>query len=229
MSIPSDYEILFDEALEVDPSAERAADADLAILGDESVRLLMRENRIALARGKSPRTLIPDDKGRELAQYDVPLLCVVHSHPECRFRWCRLAVKLSPGDGTRVCDMVPREVRGDRPVELKTSIGVGLKYEVAEKLLSAEISPELSHSHTVYYPEIVSSGVGFTTCYWDFLALTSDYLHANRELRLLVRAPASLPVSARFKMRAKVRFAGLGGLVPLLGRSVDIDKFCYLA
>jgi len=222
MSPESDLETLFDTPLELDePGVDRG---DAAIIGDETIRLLLRENRIALAKGKSTPVSAPEGADSELAYYDVPLVCVVHSHPECRFRWSRLAVDLSPTKGSIIHDMSPREIRGAQPVELKTSIGVGMKFEIIPRVLGAEVTPEYAKSRIVYYPEIVSSGPGFTTGYWDFLALTSDYLHANRELRMLISAPDGTPVHARFRLRAKVKFAGAAGLIPLLVRSGEIDK-----
>ncbi|MEV4018234.1 hypothetical protein AB0J35_47835, partial [Nonomuraea angiospora] len=90
-------------------------------------------------------------------------------------------------------------------------------------VLSADLTPQYSHKRTVYYPQIVSSGTGFARGYWDFLALDKGYLHADRDLRLLVAAPAGEPVTARFQLRAKVRMAGVAGLLPLLARSGSID------
>src|SRR5262245_8347170 len=126
--------------------------------------------------------------------------------------------------GAIIRDMAPREIRGEKPVELKTSVSAGLKFETAAKVLSAEIKPEYTNSRTVYYPEIVSAGPNFSRGYWDFLALTSDYLHANRELRLLVSAQSGMPVQVRFNLRAKVKFAGAMGLIPLLARSGEINE-----
>jgi len=164
---------------------------------DQDIRLILRENRIALAKGKSTLIQPPEDAEPGLAYYDVPLFCVVHSHPECWFRWARLMIDLSPTGGAIIRDMAPREIRGEKPVELKTSVSAGLKFETAAKVLSAEIKPEYTNSRTIYYPEIVSAGPNFTRGYWDFLALTSDYLHANRELRLLVSAPSGMPPQTR--------------------------------
>jgi hypothetical protein len=222
MKLENDLDLLLDTPLDVDEaSVERGEEA---IIGDQDIRLILRENRIALAKGKS--TLIQPPEGAEpgLAYYDVPLFCVVHSHPECRFRWARLMIDLSPTGGAIIRDMAPREIRGEKPVELKTSVSAGLKFETAAKVLSAEIKPEYTNSRTVYYPEIVSAGPNFTRGYWDFLALTSDYLHANRELRLLVSAQSGMPVQVRFNLRAKVKFAGAMGLIPLLARSGEINE-----
>jgi hypothetical protein len=226
MSMQNDFEILLDMPLDVDEAGvERGVERGVeAIIGDQDIRLILRENRIALAKGKTILIQPPEDAEPGLAYHDVPLICVVHSHPECRFRWARLMIDLSPTKGAKIRDMAPREVRGDKPVELKTSVSAGFKFETAAKVLSAEVKPEYTNSRTVYYPEIVSAGPNFTRGYWDFLALTSDYLHANRELRLLVSAQSGVPVQARFNLRAKVKFAGAMGLIPLLARSGEVNE-----
>jgi hypothetical protein len=125
--------------------------------------------------------------------------------------------------------MVPLEVRGDKPVELKSSVGLGLKFETIATVLKSELAPKYETSRTVYYPEIVSSGLGLSKGYWDFLALTSDYLHANRELRMLVSAPVGSSVLVRFNLRAKVKLAGIAGTIPLLARQGKIDQTYRLA
>jgi len=140
-----------------------------------------------------------------------------------------LMVDLSPTREARIIDMAPREVRGDKPIELKTSVGLDLKFESVATVLKGEIGPKYEASRTVYYPEIVSSGLGLARGYWDFLALTSDYLHANRELRMLVSAPAGSSVLVRFNLRAKVKLAGVPGLIPLLARHGEIDQTYRLA
>jgi hypothetical protein len=225
MSGQSDFEVLFNRPFDIDDEASLELGGEEAIIGDRDIRLLLRENRIALAKGKS-NPVQNDDP--DLAYYDVPLICIVNSHPECRFRWARLVIDLTPTKEARIRDMAPREVRGDKPVELKTSVGVGLKFETAANILGAEVKPEYTTSRTVYYPEIVSAGPGFTKGHWDFLALTNDFLHVNRELRLLVSAPVGIPVQARFTLRAKVKCVGVAGLIPVLSRSGTIDEIYRL-
>lgn len=215
------FKALFERSLDIDEEARAELGSEEAIISDHNIRLLLRENRIALAKGKSS-LVQSNDLG--LATYDVPLICVVMSHPECRFRWSRLIVDLSPTKEARIRDMSPQEVRGDKPVELKTSVGANLKFETVGKALSFELAPQIASSRTVYYPEVVSAGPGFSKGYWDFLALTSDYLHANRELRLLITAPFGVPLQARFILRAKVKLAGVAGLIPLLARSGEINE-----
>jgi hypothetical protein len=209
------FETLCDVPLELDEAAvERGEDV---IIGDADVRLL-HDNRIALAKGRTTR-LSPTGAADGRAYYDVPLMCVVHSHPECRFRWARLVVDLAPTPEARIRDMSPREVRGDTPVEIETTVSLGLKFQLVEKGPGVDVSPEFTRKRTAYFPQIISSGVGFRKGYWDFLALADEYLHADRELRLLVEAPADRPVDARFDLRAKVRLAGIAGLIPLLART----------
>jgi hypothetical protein len=207
---------------EIDESA-LAAERDpqlTQIINDRDVRLLLRENRLALAKGTAAPVL---DQDGATAGYDIPLCCVVHAHPECRFQWARVLVDLRPTSDARIHDMSPREVVDDRPVELKTTVGVGLKFNVATSVLGGEIRPEYSSSRTVYFPEILSSGVGFDRGYWDFLTRGATPLHVDRELRILVAAPDQRPVIARFSLRARVRLAGVGGLVPLLARGASIE------
>jgi hypothetical protein len=211
-----------DAGLDLDEDAlgdERGLTQATDIIGDQDIRVALRNNRIALAKGRSTR--VEGEEG--LVGYDVPLTCAVHSDPRCRFRWARLLIDLTPTAEARIADMVPREVVDDRPVELTTTIGVGLKFSVVPKVLTADLTPQISRKTTVYYPQIVSSGTGFTRGYWDFLALDRRYLHADRDLRLMVSAPAGLAVTARFQLRAKVQMSGLAGLIPLLARAGAIE------
>lgn len=213
---------IIDAQLDLDEDVlaeERSPTQVMDIVGDKDIRLALRRNRIALAKGQS--TLVHGENG--LIGYDVPLTCAVHSDPRCRFRWSRLLIDLTSTPDARISDMVPREVVDDRPIELTTTIGVGLKFHVVPNVLSADLTPQYSQKRTVYYPQIVSSGTGFTRGYWDFLALDKGYLHADRDLRLLVSAPADTPVTVRFQLRAKVRMAGVAGVIPLLARSGAID------
>jgi hypothetical protein len=99
--------------------------------------------------------------------------------PECRFRWSRLIVDLTPTRGAVIRDLEPKEVLGDRPVELMTTIGARLKFQTSLKVLQAEPKLEYATSRTIYYPEIVAVGDGTPKAYWDFLALGTDYLHVT--------------------------------------------------
>ena len=223
MTDSDDYETLFEASFDLDPAGAPRERGGAPMVDDRTIELLRRENRIALRKGPA-RQLTSADGEPGVAYYDVPLVCVAHSHPECRFRWTRLLVDLSPTAGARISDMAPREVEGEGPVEIETSVGVGLKFEFAAKAVTAEAEPSLKTKRTVYYPRVTSSGAGFVKGYWDFLALTSDYLHTNRELRLLVAAPDGAPVDARFRLSAKVAMAGIAGAIPLLVRTGEIDN-----
>jgi hypothetical protein len=216
-------EVFVESALDLDEegvTAERAPGAATAIIGDKDIRLLLRDNRIALARESARK--VPTDGGP--VAYDVPLICVVHSHPKCRFEWSRVLVDVTPTPDAIIADMSPREVMDANPVELQTTVGAGLKFTIAGGLVGAELSPQLAKSRTVYYPRIVSSGAGFTRGYWDFLALGDQYLHANRELRVLIQVPREAAVFARFQLRARVELTGVAGRIPLLARGGEIES-----
>lgn len=212
---------LIDAPLELDEddlAAERGPGQASAIIGDQDLRLLLRDNRLALAMHSSIGIPVDD----VTVGHDITLTCVAHAHPKCRFEWCRLVVDLSPTPSARIADMSPREVIDDRPVQLTTTVGLGLKFDILADVLGAEIKPEYAKSRTVYFPQILSSGPGFTRGYWDFLAQSDQYLHANRELRLLVHAPRETPVESRFQLRARVKLAGLPGHIPLVAREGGI-------
>jgi hypothetical protein len=224
----TEVETFLDTGLDLDEdelTAERGAAAP-EIIGDEDVRVLLRKNRIALARG--PVATVPSGQDG-VAAYDVPLSCVVHAHPQCSIQWSRLLVDLSPTDGARISDMAPREVSDDHPVELTTSVGVGLKFEILAKVLSAEIKPEVTRKSTVYLPQIVSSGPGFTRGYWDFLSSGGRFPHVDRHLRLLVTAPAGRALTARLRFQAKVTVRGAARLIPLVAKGKSIDRLHTLA
>jgi hypothetical protein len=125
-------------------------------------------------------------------------------------------VDLTPTAGVQIRDMSPREVRGQNPVELKTTVSGALKFEVVPELLSGKLKRERTTSQSVYFPEILSSGVGFAKGYWNFTATTDDFLHANRQLRLLVSARPDRPLLCRFNLRAKVGLPRVSGWIPLL-------------
>ena len=217
-------EPLFVVPFDVDEQGLESLRDSEAIVGDTLIPVLLRQNRLALSKGKT--LLVPTPPGADpgLAYYDATLSCVVHAHPECQFRWARLVVDLSSTPGARIRDMVPREVRGDRPVELKTTISLGLKFETIAKVIGGEVRPEVSTSRTAYFPEIISSGVNLASGYWDFLSGASEHLHADRELRLLISAPTGALLSARFRLNAKVALRGLPGLIPIFVRTGGIDE-----
>jgi hypothetical protein len=223
-----DYETLFEAPLDRDEAqlglGEARRRAEAAIIGDRDFRLFWRANRIALAKGRPTKVEGGADAEPGRDYWDVPLTCAIQSHPECRFRWSRLILDFTPTRDGLIRDMEPKEVVGDRPVEYKTTVGVGLKFEVLKKVLQVEPKMEYTTARTVYYPRIVAVGNSFRKGYWNFLAMGDEYLHVNKELRLLVSAPCGTPVVARFKLQAKVTLAGLPGEIPLLARTGAIEE-----
>ncbi len=221
---------LLDTELDLDEddlTAERDGDGDAAeIIGDRDIRVLLRKNRIALARGTATKV----DSGRDgVAAYDVPLAVVVHPHPQCSIQWSRMLVDLSPTEGARISDMAPREVSDDQPVELTTTVGLGLKFEILSKVLSAEVKPELTRKSTVYFPQIISSGPGFTRGYWDFLSAGGRFPHVDRHLRLLATVPEGQPLTARLRFQARITVRGIARVIPLIARGRGIDEVHTLA
>lgn len=182
---------------------------------ERALRLLGRENRVGVA-VRTPQPTKCSEPGQ--AAYDIGLMLVVHAHPECRFVWSRLVVDLSDTPGAVVEDMAPAEVE-DHAVEVETRVGAGLKFTTVLKAVDIELKPELARKRTVHFPTVTASGTGFRKAYWDFMANGDNYLHANRELRLLVSAPAGTPVIASVALRARLRLPGLPNLVPLRKRA----------
>src|SRR5262249_34873740 len=142
----------------------------------------------------------------------------LHAHPECTFDWARLVVDLTPTPNARIADMSPREVE-DVPVDIETKVGVGLKFSVIGTPVNIQAAPEESRKRTVFFPRVLVAGVGFHKGVWDFFAKAGDYLHVDKELRLLVEAPAGSEIRANAIVRAKVRLRGIGALLPLIART----------
>lgn len=212
MEDDSDYQIVEEFELEID---KQEADRSAFTASEERLlSVLGHENRIGVAM-RAPRLVESDDPSR--AVYDIGLMLAVHAHPECRFVWSRLVIDLSGTPGTMIEDMVPGEVE-DRAVEVETRLGAGLKFATVLKTVNVEVDPQLARKRTVYFPTVTASGTGFRKAYWDFMAKGNDYLHANKELRLLVSAPVGKPVVATVVVRARVRLLGLKSLVPLRKR-----------
>jgi hypothetical protein len=182
---------------------------------ERALRLLGRENRVGVA-VQTPRPTKTGEPGQ--AAYDIGLMLVVHAHPECRFVWSRLVVDLSSTPGAIVEDMSPAEIE-NHAVEVETRVGAGLKFTTVLKAVDIELKPELARKRTVHFPTVTASGTGFRKAYWDFMANGDNYLHANRELRLLVSAPAGAPVVASVAVRARLRLPGLRSLVPVRKRA----------
>ncbi|MFF3441776.1 hypothetical protein [Streptosporangium sp. NPDC002721] len=225
MATGPEFSTLFESDLDVDTEVLREQTRrGAAIVGDDDIRLLNRQNRIALAKG--PTVEVPAEPPCDPTQsyFDIPLTCIVHAHPRCRFRWARLVVDFSGTAKAVIRDMSPREIRGESPVEIKTIVGAALNFEVVPTLLSAETSRERSETRTVYYPQILSSGPSFQRGYWDFLSLQEEYPHSDRELRLLVSAPTGTRLKARFRLKAEVALRSTDRILPLLARGGEIDE-----
>lgn len=214
---------LFDWALEHDETeAQRGGQAEVT---DQDVKVLLRENRLALWKGETERVTVA---GHSQALVDLELWCVAHAHPKCRFRWVRLEVDFRSTPGAQVLDMSPREVLGPSPVEIETTRKLGLKFQVAEKTLGPEVSAEQKRKRTVYFPEITSSGEKLSRAVWSFTALQDADLYVDRQLRLLVQFPgAQQELQARFQLRAEVALAGWPGAIPLVGRKEKEVQVLY--
>ncbi|KUN04019.1 hypothetical protein AQI95_21535 [Streptomyces yokosukanensis] len=208
-----DFTLVDAFALEVDEEeADRSA---YTVSGEQALRLFGHENRIGIAIRAPERA--PDaaaGPGQGDAVYDIGLMLVVHAHPECRFVWSRLVVDLTATPGAVVQDMVPSEVE-ETAVEVEARLGAGLKFATVLSAVDVEARPELVRRRTVHFPTVTASGTGFRKAYWDFMAKDDSYLHTNRELRLLVSAPADAPVVGSFSVRARLRMPGLKNLVPV--------------
>jgi hypothetical protein len=221
---------LADIPLDVDEDGlRRRRGSGEEVIDDRDINVFRNQNRIALAKGVT--TKLPPgaegDPGQEY--YDLPLICVVHAAPGCRFQWARLTVDLSPTVGARIRDMAPRDVQSDEPVEITTTVSAGLQFANVVSVLGASVGNERTTSRKVYYPKILSSGPGFARGYWDFHSTGDAYLHSNRELRLLIGAPPGADLVARFRLKAEVAVAGLARVVPLLSRrGGEIDELCRL-
>ncbi|HJZ80543.1 MAG TPA: hypothetical protein VKD91_09360 [Pyrinomonadaceae bacterium] len=227
MNEQNEFETLFETRLELDEEElERGVrdGDDIAPIAALEENLLWRENRLTLSRGACQQIPPPAGGGAGMAYYHAPLLCNVIAHPECRLEWARLVVDLSPTHGVIIRDLFPKEVPGDKPVEMATKIGIGLKFEVL-KATELEVTPEIERSRTVYFPKLVGAGTGTPKATWNFLALGGQYLHVDRELRLLISAPAGRDVVSRLNLRARIRINGIQGFVPLLARRTpEIDE-----
>jgi hypothetical protein len=229
MLTEAEFRPLFDTALEIDE-----ADLDTmvrrgeTVIDDQDVALLQHRNRVALALGPIQRLEEVPQAGT-MAYYNVPLLCVLHPSEGCVFRTARLTVDLRPTSGALVRDMSPRDVGGDEPVELTTTVTAGLTFSIVPSVIEAEARRERASTRSVYRPTIVSSGRGFARAFWDFRAHPGDRLQPDRELRLLVEAPTGSPLLARFNLSARVTMGGAGRLIPLLRRRTEIDETYQLA
>jgi len=220
------FHVLFETALEIDQ--ERLSEARRGggvIVADQDLPLLQRQNRVALAVGEvQPGTQVPGDA--RLICYEVPLRCVLHPAAGCHFREAKLVVDLRATPGARVRDMTPRDVRGDHPVEITTTVSAGLSFEIMPAVPGVELKRDRSVSRKVYQPEILASGRGFERAVWTFRSIPGEYLHSEREVRLLVSTPAVGELQAEFNLRAQVALDGARAVVPLLRKRAEV-RYTY--
>lgn len=231
MTTDATYRALFDSELEIDEADLKAmVRRGEVVVEDHDVALLRHRNRVALALGPVER--VTDTPAAELdpgfARWDMSLLCVLHPSPGCAFRRARLTVDLRPTVSAVVRDMSPREVQGDQPLEITTTVEAGLKFAVIPSVLEVDTRRERASTRSVHEPTVVTSGRGFSRAFWDFRS-SGGRLQPDREMRLLVDAPAGAPLLARFNLTATVTVDGAAQLIPLLRRRAEIDQTYRLA
>jgi hypothetical protein len=209
--------------LDIDKNALLERGESLTI--DHDIKVLARANRLALHRDPFSRHPANEDTGG-MDIVEVPLYCVAHAHPDCRFRWVRITLDLGSNEGVVIQDMSPRDEVADHPVKITTTYHGGLSFTIASVPLAPEVSVERSMERDVYFPTVTVSGAKLTHAIWDFTAIAGGPLHVNRDLRLLVGVPSSLAeIEVGLTLRAAVVAAGVTGVIPLIGRhTVKIEK-----
>lgn len=213
---------------EVEPETEEA-DRYRTVIDDETLTVLRRATRLGLAVGDVAHLDVAGDRGADRAWYDIPLICVVHAHPDTDVRWARLAIDLAVTAGAIIEDMAPADVDGERPVEIETTVGLELKFATLANVVDVELNPTLARKRTIYFPRISAAGTGFNKAYWDFHAGDRAFLHANRELRLLVSAAKGARVDSAITLRAKVAPRGIAGVIPFFTKLGGVDAVHRLA
>ena len=225
MGDSEDFRLLLDEPLDIDEDRLGESTRGDIVLDDEDLSILRRPNRMALGLGTVVHHgRLPGQPG--LSCYDIPFRCVLHPAAGCHFVSARLMVDLNPTEETPVVlvrDMTPREVK-DHAVEVTTTVSAHLTFNIVPHVLGAEAGREQSTTRKVHYPQITTSGKGFRKAVWTFRSVPGQYLHADREMRLLVSAPDGLEVSARFNLLAQVALDGMAGMIPLLRRRKKIGE-----
>jgi hypothetical protein len=229
MLTEAEFRPLFDSVLEVDETdLQTMVRRGETVIDDQDLGLLSHRNRVAL--GLGPIEYLDEPSESDGIVYcNVPLKCVLHPSDGCVFHAARLTVDLRPTDDALVRDMSPRDVRGDEPVELTTTVCAGLKFTIVPTMVEVDARHERTSTRSVYHPTIVTSGRGFARAFWDFRTRPGDPLQPDRELRLLIEAPRGRPLLARFNLSARVTIGGAGRLIPLLRRRAEIDKTYQLA
>jgi hypothetical protein len=189
----------------------------------QDVRVWGRVNHLAVHRG--PLSHRPLDFGRRVV-WEIPLRCLVHPHPQCRFRYVRLSVDLrqasdgSPQTDVRVEDLSPRIVEGRDPIRIMTKRAGDLSFALESVGVGATTSAEVSREAQIYFPVVRGSKIVPQLAVWDFEPLPEAPLYMDRDLRLLVSGPSapSSELYAEFRVEARLNVEGLRGLVPLIGR-----------
>lgn len=220
----AEFEPLLDLPFDIDPDEMRRSEFQQAleeVIDDKTIDLMRRQNRVGISRGAaSPVSSPAIPPGWSVVT--VPLIFALQAHPDCVYRWARIIVDLSVTGGAIIKDMSPRDVQ-DEPVEVTTTVGVDLSLKVAAKAVDVGAKPEFSQKRTVFFPTVAATGTGFHKAYWDFYAKGGDYLHADKELQMLVQFPATVPLMALLTVRARVRFRGVAAMIPLLARTAGIE------
>jgi hypothetical protein len=199
---------------EIDIDVDEELERGEPVVADEQIRVLARENRLALRCEPADRR--PAD-APGIDMLDFRLRCVAHAHPECRFRWVRVSLVLPAGSA--VADLVPRTEISEHPVKITHTYGGGLKFDIAVVPLGPKLSAERSTEQDVYFPKIATSGIDLGYALWDFTAVGAEPLLVDRPLRLLARVPAgTAEIPVRLTLRASVAVKGLVGAIPLIGR-----------
>jgi hypothetical protein len=202
----------FDVPLKVDEAALRGGDG---IVMNEQIATIVGESSLSLWRDE-PVWLKMDSTD---CAVDLSLRCVAHAHPESRFRWVHLTADFSRSPGVIVSDLSPRDEVSDHPVKVTTTYKGGISFDIAAVALSPEIAVERTREQDIYFPILRVSGIHLHRAIWTFEGPGEQPLHIDRNLRLLLAAPAATEgITMVLTMRAKVVVNGLARLFPLLGR-----------
>lgn len=223
MGDSSDFRLLLDESLDINEDRLSESTRGDVVIGDRDLSIFQRPNRVALGQGTvANHGRLPGQDA--LICYDIPLQCVLHPAAGCHFVSARLVVDLKPTAGALVRDMTPREIKGDSPVEVTTTVTARLTFDIVPDIVGAEAGRERSTTRKLHYPVIIASGKGFTKAVWDFRSVPGEYLYADREMRLLVSAPDGAELSAQFNLLAKVARDGVAAAVPMFRKRGEVGR-----
>jgi len=203
----------FDLPLDLDEDTPRGGDR---IVISDRVATIAGESRLSLWRDTP---LWQNTGPADEWVVDLPMRCVAHAHPESRFRWVHFTADFGPSPGVVVSDLSPRDEVSDHPVKLTTTYRGGVSFDLATVALSPEVALERTREQDVYFPILRASGIHLRRAIWTFESPGEQPLHVDRNLRLLLTAPAATTgITVVFTLRAKVAVNGVVGHVPLLGR-----------